>query len=512
MNVCICVGNTIRALAAEPGQTILELLRTHGIAGVHSPCGGNGSCKKCEVVVSSGGISEQRLACQTIVTNGMYVELRPETQLAVQESGQCAIYLPDNYTASDGDCGVACDIGTTTVVCHLFDLKTGRRLATVSGGNAQRSFGGDVIARIQASIEGKRERLTELIIEQINASIQTLCHKAKRDLAQVKRMAVAGNTTMCHLFAGLAPDTIGLQPFAPLSLFGSEYTAAELGLCIDGTVYIAPAISGYVGGDVAADILAAELFRKERPALLIDIGTNGEMAIGHGGSFMCCATAAGPAFEGAEIKLGMPASVGAVSGVSYHDGVLACKIIGDAAPVGICGSGLIDALAVMLELGAVDETGRMPDPDEAPREAARFLGEDEDGLIFCLTEDRTIYITQADVRKLQLAKAAIAAGIQILMKKFGTEYEQISALILAGGFGSCINPAAAAKIGLIPEKLLNVTAAVGNAAGEGAASALLSEAAREQLDKIQKACQYIELSAEPDFYDAYIDAMMFGGQ
>ena len=324
-------------------------------------------------------------------------------------------------------------------------------------------------------------------------------------------MAIAANTTMLHLLTGLSPDGIGQAPFTTESLFGDCWEAAALGLPFEGQVYLLPAVSGYVGGDITADLLAVGMHKEEKPVLLIDVGTNGEMALGCTGHFTCCSTAAGPAFEGAQIHCGMTAAPGAISSVEYRDGQVVCSVIGGGEAVGLCGSGLIDAMAVMLTVGAVDETGRMydidEDEDEIPETALPYLFLLGGSPAFRLSEQ--VCVTQADVRKLQLGKGAIAAGVKILMDSYGAKFEDIGSLLLAGGFGSFIRPESAARIGLIPAELLSVTRAVGNTAARGAQMALVSQAARETLSQLQRDMKYYELSGLPAFNDAYMEAMMF---
>lgn len=504
MKLTVITNKTVQEIEARAGQTVLDALRQGQKLSVHAPCGGKGTCKKCTVYINEVPV----LACQTCVTDGMVVHVPTEDALEVT-LGATETIEPDHGQTGFG---VAVDIGTTTVAAHLMDLTTGKCLAIIGAGNAQRSYGADVIARIKASMEGKREELTKVIRSQLSSMVSALCGQAGVAVSEVNRMAVAANTTMCHLLCGLAPDSIGAAPFEPLSRFGGSYSAAELDLPFEGEVYVAPAVSGYVGGDITADLLACGLDRAEKPVLLIDVGTNGEMSLGCGNRFLCCSTAAGPAFEGAQISHGMTAAPGAISEVEYEDGELRVGVIGGGEAKGICGSGLIDAVAVMLELGALDETGRLldvdEDEDEIPDAALPYLmlTEDEEPA-FRLTD--SIWITQADVRKLQLGKGAIAAGERVLMEAYGIGFDEIGALLLAGGFGSYIRPGSAAKIGLIPEELLGVTRAVGNSAAQGAKLALLRREDRQRLSQLQANMEYLELSGLPAFNSAYMEAMMF---
>ena len=500
MTIFVQQGQAKMEIPFTAGQTLLEILREAGFE-VTAPCGGNGTCGKCTVYI--GG--EAYLACQTEAADGMVVELPHTAELEVA-LGDDAVFTCDSGLTGYG---VAVDIGTTTVACHLVNLENGRTVAVAGEGNAQRSYGADVISRIQASVEGRLEEMAEVIRKQLDELIEGLCREAKVSPAEVHFMTVAANTTMCHILAGLKPDTIGVAPFTPLSRFGDYYDAKTWGLPFDGQVYLTPAVSGYVGGDITADLLAVDMDKAEKPVLLIDVGTNGEMALGCGGKFVCCSTAAGPAFEGVGISHGMTAAEGAVSSVEYHDGALECKVIGGVEAKGICGSGLIDAIAVMLEVGALDETGRVLDieDDDIPDGAAPYLTLLEEEPAFRLTEN--VYVTQSDVRKVQLGKGAIAAGIQVLIDTSDIDYDDIGALLLAGGFGSFIRPASAARIGLIPAELLSVTKAVGNTAAVGAKMALVSRAARERLNKVQAAMDYQELSGLAAFNSAYMEKMMF---
>lgn len=500
MKLYVESGGEVRTVVCQSGQTLLEVLRGYPLT---APCGGKGTCKKCTVYVSG----EPVLACRTMAEEGMKVSLTPEMALTVA-LGQ------DFVMTSDGSgigLGVAVDIGTTTVACHLMDIKTGKTLAVLGEANGQRTFGADVISRIQASVEGRCQEMTDTIRRQLRGMMEALCAEAGRKTDEITAMVVAANTTMCHLLAGLRPDSMGMAPFTPLSLFGDCHSAKAWDLGFEGEVYVIPAVSAYVGGDITADLLAAEMDRGGKPVLLIDVGTNGEMVLSQGDKLLCCSTAAGPAFEGAQISCGMAASEGAVSRVFLRNGIPTIEVIGGAKPRGICGSGLLDAIAVMLEMGLLDETGRMLDPeedeDEIPEGTAPYLCLVDEEPAFRLAED--VYVTQGDVRKVQLGKGAIAAGIQVLLGKAGIDAEQVSALYLAGGFGSFIRPESAARIGLIPEELLPATKALGNTAAMGAKIALLSRRGKERLRTIRDKMTYLELSGMVEFNNAYMEQMMF---
>ena len=508
MTFTLLTGERQMQISAEAGMTILDALRSREGLSIHAPCGGQGTCKKCTVYLVTPQGEKPVLACRTESREGMTVRLPEESPLVGEANENAPCFPPDPGLRGYG---IACDIGTTTVACHLADLSTGAVLSTLGEGNVQRAYGGDVISRIKASMDGLRPALTSAIRQQLARMMEALCHANNLKVTDITTMTVAANTTMCHLLAGLSPDSIGAAPFTPLSLFGECYDAKDLELPFEGSVYILPAVSGYVGGDITADLLAAGLDQTEKATLLIDVGTNGEMALGCGDRFICCSTAAGPAFEGAQISCGMTAAPGAISRVDWEDGEILCSVIGGGEAKGLCGSGLIDAMALMLNLGAVDETGRMldieEDEGEIPEEALPYLFLLDEEPAFRLTE--RVYVTQGDVRKLQLGKGAIAAGEKVLMNAYGAGCDEIGALLLAGGFGSYIRPESAARIGLIPGELLAVTKAVGNTAAQGALHALVSEDAKGRLHRLQRSMEYLELSGMASFNNAYMEKMMF---
>lgn len=504
-------GGGIRHIEAEAGQTLLEALRKGGVT-TFAPCGGAGTCGGCRILVHDRSGAGYRLACQTIVEDGMVAVADDLGTLAVA-GGDAAAASGQATSGADARFGLAVDIGTTTLALHLVDLGSRSIVASIGRVNPQVAFGGDVVARIGAasSAEGM-EALCSALRGGLDDALAALGRSAGRSIGweDLERVAVAGNTVMEHFAAGIDPKPIGAYPFTPSALFGGERRLWQA----DGRAgrpvraYLAPAVAGYVGGDVTAGLHVAGLTRSPELQLYLDIGTNGEMALGSSGRIACCATAAGPAFEGANIALGMPALRGAVSAVSIEDGELAVTTVGGAEPVGICGSGLLDAVACLLDLGIVDETGRLLEAGEANRDLAHRLGREQGQRACYLDAERRVYLTQADVRSVQLAKAALRAGIGALMDEMHVSCDDVSRVALAGGFGSHLSAASAARIGLIPAALEPKVDPLGNAAGEGAAAALFPEG-RTALERIAASCSYLELSTSAAFAAHYLDAMGF---
>jgi len=492
------------------GESLLERISAVNIF-IDAPCGGKGRCAKCLVRLSPQG--EEVLACRTYVDGDMEVYLPEEMEMEIAQSGEALLLNPvDRPYRSSGKkmLGVAVDIGTTTVVAHLTDISSGTRLATASGVNAQRQFGADVISRIQYCADNGHARLTQVIREQLESLVRQVCKISEESTGEIGYISIAANTVMQHLCAGFSPVSMGVAPFDMVSDFGDEHPAWEgLSLGVGAKIYYTPAISAYVGGDITAGLLAAGMEETEGPVVFVDIGTNGELVIKLGDKYFCCATAAGPAFEGAEISMGMAAINGAVNKVFWEDG-LEVSVIGDRSPIGICGSGLLDCLAVLLETGAVDESGRLLGSDEISHDISEFVGEVQGENVFWLSKSgEGVYMSSQDIRKLQLAKSAIAAGIQTLLNHAGIYEDEVKSFVLAGGFGSFMNQVSAARIGLFPRSFLPVTKVVGNTAGEGAAVALLTADARASLDDIRSRCELVELSTSKVFNEAFIDHILF---
>lgn len=403
--------------------------------------------------------------------------------------------------------GIAVDIGTTTVVAYLYDLVSGEQLGVKSELSAQKAFGSDVISRIKCATEEGLEPLQDAIVTQINQLAQAVC--ADRGVDRVMRFSVCGNPTMQHILCGFSPKTIAAAPFVTVSGFGFTAPARAFGLRAHSAagLYVLPLISGYVGGDITAGVIACGMDHGDEVRLLLDIGTNGEMALSTPAGIYYCATAAGPAFEGAHIEDGVGGITGAVSSVRVEDGKIAVRTIADAPAIGICGSGIIDAVAALLEVGAMDETGRLCDADEFDAPYNAML--DEDAGKFILDPAAGIGLTGRDLREVQLAKAAIAAGIQTLLHHAGLTEADVREVYLAGGFGSYISKESSCRIGLLPPSLLERIRAVGNSAGKGAILALLDHDFEAKLAALPESGHYIELSAYPFFNDSYIENMMF---
>lgn len=510
-----CGGKTdiLRGYGDEPFLSLLRATR-HG-GRVLAYCGGAGTCRRCTVTVT-GPVSP--------VGSNEIIQTSGDELLACRHrpAGDCTVELPDSSdirvltrgAVDIAPCGVglgaAVDIGTTTVAVFLYDLTSGRLLSVKSGANAQRAFGADVISRISfCATDGGLDTLGRLIRSQVLDLIYSACDAAGRSREEIMKISVAGNTVMQHIFTALGPSGIGVAPFTPVSLFGASSDASDLLGSPAGRaeLYMCPALAGYVGGDITAGLLSSGAASMYETCLFVDIGTNGEMAIGGADGFVCCATAAGPAFEGAEISCGMDAAAGAISRVMLADEEISYEVIGDAAPAGLCGSGLIDAMAVMLRCGAVDEGGRLLPPGDAPQSIRYRLSRDEKGGVqFHITDG--VFISESDVRQLQLAKAAVRGGIETLLESGGLSYDDVSSVLIAGGFGAYIDIKSACDIGLIPPELFGKTVHAGNCAGAGAALAL-GEDARSQLSQLAVRCTYLELSSSALFMEKYIDHMIF---
>jgi uncharacterized 2Fe-2S/4Fe-4S cluster protein (DUF4445 family) len=418
--------------------------------------------------------------------------------------------------------GMAFDIGTTTVVGYLMDLESGQQLAVSSMLNPQTRFGDDVVSRIGFSTSDPEglQTLQREIVQAMNTIAADAARSASVSTEEIYGMTVVGNTTMHHLFLGISPAALAYSPYVPATRKALWAPAKELGLGIypDAHVWVLPNIAGWVGADTVGVLLATGVHAQDELALAIDIGTNGEMALGSRQRLITCSTAAGPAFEGAHLSCGMRAADGAIDMVEM-DGDVRWHTIGNAPPRGLCGSGLVDLIAEMLRTGIIDATGMMQDAEKlrgngSAHLSRRIVQKGRQRAFHLVTADegaqgRPVRVTQRDVRELQLAKGAIRAGIQILMKELGVGPHDVKYVYLAGAFGNYIRPSSALAIGLMPRFPNAELIPVGNAAGSGAKMALLSAAARQEASDLIEHIEYLELSGRPDFQDEFAEAMVF---
>jgi len=401
--------------------------------------------------------------------------------------------------------GFAVDIGTTKLAGFLVDLSTGELLNANGMINPQISFGEDVISRISHAMKNNGiKELQEAIVEAINSLIEQACHITNIHREKIYEVTIAGNTAMHHLFLGINPENIPLSPYTPAMAHSLNVDATKMNIKIHpkGNIHVLPNIAGFVGGDAIAGILATKIYEKNDLRLLIDVGTNSEVVIGCRDSIFVCSTASGPAFEGAHIKQGMRAATGAICSIKINKDV-SFETIDDAKPRGICGSGIIDAVAEMLRVGIIGTAGEMIDTHPRVTERGFVIARKDE----TASGKEDITITQQDIREVQKAKAAIQTGWRIMMNKLGIVERDIKKIIIAGAFGSFINPASARTIGMLPEVELSRVTFVGNTAGSGTRMTLKSQKERLKADEIGRKVRYIELAAEKDFQMEYINAL-----
>lgn len=451
-----------------------------------------------------------RLACHTYILGKCAVEsIDDSNNTAVLTDGEIG-KIP--LSPSFKKLGVAIDIGTTTLAARLIST-SGITLSECGVSNPQSLFGADVISRIEAFLAGNGSELAKLIKSSIDSLISELCKKAHRIPSEIDGIAITGNTVMLYLLTGTSPEPLSHAPFSLTRPFGESLTASDLGLTSvesDTEIYLPPCISAFIGADTVCAIIASGLcdqpysteqtlgtseksnagkLNTTKTALLADIGTNGEMALWHGGKLYVCSTAAGPAFEGVGISMGMRGERGAIDRVSLVNGRLEASVIGGGTPKGICGSGLVDAVAALLDIEELDETG--------------YLDGEEVSILF------PVNLTAKDIRMVQLAKSAICAGICTLMNEAKVTEDSVSVLYIAGGFGNYLNKTAAGRIGLLPKKLVNKTKNIGNAALIGAEMLLLNNDARLFAEKLSKDAFTVELSTNKYFSESFMSGMMF---
>ena len=529
--ILIANGKSV-SLTVSDGITALEAIRLADVS-LYSPCGGNGTCGKCRAKIT-GEVSPMdekeavflsedekkagiRLSCMCRLFGGFEIDIR-KGDLRIQTD-----FSDLSYTHSPmqnekckhilNPLGLAADIGTTTVAVYLCDMKSGKILSSHGFPNPQSTYGADVISRIDKIMKDKNALISQQksIANAIRNAAADMCREAGLSDMDIVSAVFCGNTVMQHIAAGIDPSSIANAPFTAPTLFGEHYDAHALGFLKnpDACVYFAPCFASYVGGDIACGMIASKLDACRERVLYIDVGTNGEIGLSTEKGLYFCSAAAGPAFEGAHIACGMAGITGAVSEVFLENGNIVYRTIGNAEAIGICGSGIIDAVAVMLDAGILDETGCIIERDEAGW-FSRYIEEDEDGHpVFMLDKDKNIYICGRDIREIQLAKAAICAGVDTLLHEAEIAYETLSGVVIAGGFGSHLRAKSICRIGMIPPIDDQKISFVGNAAGAGAAAVLLGDEPRTSAQNICKNATYIELSKNAYFMEKYIEEMMF---
>ncbi len=501
-----------RILFAEKGSDVCDLLKDAGFPFV---CGGAGICGKCRIKVLSGKVSPTdadrtffnddelnagwRLACMIgTAEDDLEIEFgTPDEEIFIPgtpSDGQVNRAASDAQTVQNAETpaltvsfNIAIDIGTTTIAAAAVEAGTGRIIAVKTGINHQRSFGADVISRIVASNLGNGPRMRDSVIGDINSLIDGIMQENSLTPAGLERIIIAGNTTMQHIFAGYSCEGLGVAPFEPVSV---ALTDTPSGLLL-------PGISAYVGADIVAGIYSCGF--GDELSLLLDLGTNGELALGTKDRIIVASTAAGPAFEGGNISCGTAGIPGAVCDVSLTDedgkDPISLKLIGDAkTPVGICGTGVIALVAELLEQGLVDESGLLD---------ARLHGRAK------LDSDGTVTFTQKDIRELQLAVAAVRGGIETLLDEYGAEADDIKHVYIAGGFGTELDPKKAVTIGLLPAALADRCVSVGNSSLNGAIKFASDAHGAEALEDIVKACSEVVLADSEAFKAHFMEYMDF---
>lgn len=508
-------------------KNLLEMLQEKNEY-ISAPCNGNGICGKCIVRYKSGAteptkqdrefLSEKqleqgyRLACQSYPTEEYKVEI-PELEETIEVLSQWENQRTEEILKNTAEgtaektenaiYGICIDIGTTTLAALLVNLKTEADCQTAVSVNHQRTYGADVISRIDASNNGKKWEMQRCIRQDLQKLVGELAEKEGIHVAQIQRIVIAGNTTMCHLLRGFSCETLGVAPFLPVDLSWMEGSAADfLGMKeLDTKVVILPGISAFVGADIMAGIAKMNMHRSEGYHLLLDIGTNGEMVLGNCRHMYVTSTSAGPAFEGGNISCGMASIPGVISHVFMEEtGKAGFQVIGETdgenkkqQAIGICGTGMIDLVYELREHQMIDEHGTYSD---LYFDTGYELAE-------------KVKFTQNDIRELQMAKAAIRAGVDILVKKAGIAFDEVDNCYLAGGFGTKIDIKKAAGIGLIPKELEMKTIPAGNTVLAGTKEVLLGRISKEELEKIQTMADVINLAEENDFEELYLSYMDF---
>ncbi|MBW6534751.1 MAG: DUF4445 domain-containing protein [Mariniphaga sp.] len=479
-------------ITVNPGTQLIEVLHEYG---VEFPCGGKGTCGRCKVKLLQGELHADIIQQQKLKKLELCEEWRlacfckAESDITIEIAQFEDIILADNSTFSFSPgkgYGIAVDVGTTTLVAQLLDLETGRVLDATTALNPQLKFGSDLITRIQNCLDGNQPAMAQLIRKKTGEMIQSLTEKHP---VEISKLTLVGNTAMHHIFSGLNVQPLSFYPFESPNLGMQHFSVTQLKwkLPPEAEIQFYPSIGSFVGSDILAGIAATNMAKKENFTILIDLGTNGEIVLGNREKIICASTAAGPAFEGAKISQGMRAVTGAISSVQVETGKMKCHVIGNVPAKGICGSGLVDAMAVLLQQEKIGMFGEINS------------GENEIELT------PGVFLTQQDIREFQLAKAAIAAGLQILLNTFKINFNEVENVFIAGGFGNFLNLQHVIQTGLIEtseEKIIKM----GNTALIGAKMFLFED--ENFIQKILEKTSHINLEGDSNFQDIYIEKMM----
>jgi uncharacterized 2Fe-2S/4Fe-4S cluster protein (DUF4445 family) len=508
---------------AHQGQTLLEVAQTAGV-GLASVCGGMGTCEECRVRLASGRltrptlveeavlskaelISGMRLACQAEPLSDVKLDIPPESLTAAQRlqlDGEETHLEPKAAIRSFGAHGLAVDIGTTKLAAYLVNLSSGATVARAGAMNPQIAFGEDVISRIAYAgrEHGGAGKLQSVLMETLNNLLSGMCSEAHIPPEYVLDAVLVGNTAMHHLFAGLPVEQLGHSPFAPATTNPTNLPAIELGLNLGSgaNVYMPPVIAGYVGADHVSMLLATEVWKSAGNVLALDIGTNTEISLVSKGKVTCCSCASGPAFEGAHIHEGMRAAPGAIERARWSDGKIIWQTIENCPPVGICGSGILDVVAALLDGGLVKPNGSLISGQGSGYE---LVPAEQSAL------GRALTVKRKDINEIQLAKSAIRAAVEILLQEAGLGSDDLDSFIVAGAFGTYLDLRSAVRTGMFPALSPEKFHQVGNAAGVGAKQMLISLDKRQEAEQLARQIGYVELTTRPAFTSLFMEHLSF---
>lgn len=526
----VTVLQTGRKIECKEHTNLLRTLLDAGIF-VDNPCNGTGVCGKCKVCILTGACSAMpetekrllkneeiekgiRLSCMTEVLGDIEIEtLQKERKHKVLTKGYMPEFTKDSY---DGGYGIVIDIGTTTVVTALIDLKNGEELANASMINAQKHFGLDVLTRITYEYENPDSGIGELqeaIVHSVNAMIGEVCEEAAVERKNIREIDVAANCTMMHMLLGVDARSIGKSPYKPEFLEAQELPAKEIGLEAgeDTVLYCLPHVSAYIGADIVAGTYVCELEKETRNVLFIDIGTNGEIVLASKGRLLCCSCAAGPALEGMNISSGMRAAEGAVEDVEITEDGIRLKTIDDMEPVGICGSGILAVVKELLRTGIVKKTGVFVKKEKLAETDYRYpmIRMNGSKREFILHENPLLLITQGDVRQVQLAKGAILSGFTALLNKAGISMEDLDKVMIAGQFGAHLPAESLVGTGILPRAVKDKLVYVGNSSKTGAYMTLMSRQIKKEIEELADRMEYMELAETENYERIFTESMIF---